>query len=50
MRLSDIFVTKGTEELIRQLYPKSEAGRMIRKHKKQKSLIIFLLEMKICIL
>lgn len=43
MRLSDIFVTKGTEELIRQLYPKSEAGRMIRKHKKQKSLIFTLM-------
>ena len=43
MRISDIFITKGTEELIRQLYPKSEAGRMIRKHKKQKSLIFTLM-------
>lgn len=42
MRLSDIFVSGKSEELIRQIYSKADAGRMIRKHGKKKSLLFAL--------
>ncbi len=48
MRLSDFFVSGKTEELIRQIYPKSEAGRMIRKHGKRKSfLFVFMIAVSV---
>ena len=42
MRLSDIFVSGRSEEFIRQIYPKTDAGRMIRKHGKRKSWMFIL--------
>ena len=43
MRLSDIFVSGRSEEFIRQIYPKADAGRMIIKHGKKKSWIFILM-------
>lgn len=39
MKLSDVFVSKKTEEMIRLLYPKGEADRKIRKFKKEKAVM-----------
>ena len=37
MKLTEMFVSKKTEEMIRLLYPKGEADRKIRKYRKEKN-------------
>lgn len=40
MKLTDMIVSRKTEEMMRRLYPMGEADRMIRKYKKEKIVLL----------